>query len=95
MVGGLLRGPRNVLPAVAVFTVLGAGGQAVADAMAARAKESDGQKTDWLASRWSPLKAMSDEEYAKFIEDKILKLEVEIAIVDEKIAAVQTSRKEK
>ncbi|EFX02305.1 hypothetical protein CMQ_2354 [Grosmannia clavigera kw1407] len=91
-VGGLIRGPRNILPAIAVFSIFGATGQVAANAMSSRAAESTGEKTDWLASRWSPLRAMSDDEYAQFIQDKILKLDVELSMIDDKIAALEAAK---
>lgn len=62
------------------------------NALASRAKDSTSPKTDWLASRWSPVTAMSDDDYARFIEDKILKLDVEMSMIDDKIAALEAGK---
>ncbi len=74
-----------------MFSVLGAAGQAVANTMPA-ADAADSKKTSWLDSKWSPVKALSDDEYAKFIDDKILQLEVEISLIDDKLAALRAGK---
>ncbi|EJT81065.1 hypothetical protein GGTG_01052 [Gaeumannomyces tritici R3-111a-1] len=93
--GLLARGPRNMLPSALAFSLLGAGGQAIANNMAERAP---GPKRDWLASKWSPLTRLTDEEYEKILEERILKLEVEIALAEDRIshlrAAAQNSAAE-
>ncbi|CAK7273622.1 hypothetical protein SEPCBS119000_005754 [Sporothrix epigloea] len=97
VVGGMLRGPRNILPAIAVFSLFGAGGQAIINALptgddaAAQAKPN----SSWLHSKWSPLTPMTDAQYAAYIDDKILKLDVEIAMLDEKLAALWAKKSER
>ncbi|KLU89117.1 hypothetical protein MAPG_08093 [Magnaporthiopsis poae ATCC 64411] len=86
--GLIARGPRNMLPSALAFSLLGAGGQAVANNMAERAP---GPKTDWLASKWSPLTRLTDEEYEKILEERILKLEVEIALVEDRISHLRAT----
>lgn len=49
------------------------------------------EKTSILASKWSPLKKLTDQEYEKLLEEKILKLDAEIAIIDDNIAALKAS----
>jgi hypothetical protein len=48
-------------------------------------------KTSWLDSKWSPLQRLSDKDYMDKIEEKILRLNAEIAIIDENIAALKES----
>lgn len=38
---------------------------------------------------WSPVKVMSDEEYAELLQQKMMKVDVEIAILDDRIAALR------
>ncbi|KAL5347629.1 hypothetical protein ACLOAV_007038 [Pseudogymnoascus australis] len=90
-IGGLLRSRRNVLPGTLIFATFGALGQAAynyADSREGR-KEGEGEKGGWLDSRWSPVKALSDEEYGKILEERMLKLEAEIALIDESIREVK------
>ncbi|ERT01228.1 hypothetical protein HMPREF1624_02470 [Sporothrix schenckii ATCC 58251] len=91
-VGGSLRGPRNILPAVAIFSIFGASGQAVLNAMSTGATPDAKSKSDWLASKWSPVTPMTDTEYATFIQDKILKLDVEVSMIDDQLAALRARK---
>ncbi|KAL8999373.1 MAG: hypothetical protein Q9169_001799 [Polycauliona sp. 2 TL-2023] len=48
-----------------------------------------------LNSKWSPMKVLSDEQYEKMLRTKLLRVEAELAIVDEDIEKVkQTERDE-
>ena len=40
-------------------------------------------------SKWMPLKSLSNEKYAQMLNDKLLRLEVEISMIDDKIANLQ------
>jgi hypothetical protein len=40
-------------------------------------------------SRWVPLKSLSDEEYKRILNEKLLSIEAEIALLDEKILEIQ------
>ena len=44
--------------------------------------------------RWSPVKVMSNEEYAELLKEKMMKVDVEIALLDDKIAALREQAKE-
>ncbi|CAK7242322.1 MAG: hypothetical protein STHCBS139747_003810 [Sporothrix thermara] len=95
LVGGMLRGPRNILPAMAIFSIFGASGQAVLNKMPsgdAAADPNAKPKSSWLDSKWSPVTPMTDAQYAAFIDDKILKLDVELAMIDDKLAALRASK---
>jgi hypothetical protein len=81
-VGLLLRGPRSLLPGSIVFSLLGAGGQLASNRWSG--SENLAKKTNgWFTSGWSPLTKLSDEEYKAILEEKILRLEAELAILDE------------
>lgn len=86
-----------MLPGTLIFATFGALGQAAynyADSREGR-KEGEGEKGGWLDSRWSPVKALSDEEYGRILEERLLKLEAEIALVDESIEGVRREVGEK
>lgn len=72
------------------MTMLGAGGQAIIDATAGT-RDPSAPKRSWLESKWVPITPLSDQQYAEFLEDKILKAEAEIAIIDENIDALRKS----
>ncbi|KAJ9136723.1 hypothetical protein NKR23_g9590 [Pleurostoma richardsiae] len=93
VIGGLLRGPRNVLPGAIVFSLFGVGGQALANGLSSEGVKQE-KNTSWLDSKWSPVKRLTDEQYEKVLEEKILQLEVEIALVDDKIADIRASQQQ-
>jgi hypothetical protein len=92
----LLRSRRNVIPGAVIFATIGGLGQAVYNYADARESEKVGNegggegegKRGWLNSKWSPVKALSDEEYGRILEERLLRVNAEIAILDESIAAV-------
>ncbi|KAG5986109.1 hypothetical protein E4U43_005664 [Claviceps pusilla] len=95
-VAGLARGPTRLLPAIVISGLIGSGGQAIANRWssgpgAAQAKE-DG--TSWLW-KMSPLKKLTDEEYMDMMKEKILKVEVDIALIDDRIAELRAAEKAK
>ncbi|KAF4500350.1 hypothetical protein FAGAP_3441 [Fusarium agapanthi] len=87
-VGGLIRGPKNILPAMLVFTTVGAGGQMIANRMATRKpKVHDEKESFW--SRWSPLKKLTDQEYRDMMSEKMLRIDADIALIDDRIAELK------
>ncbi|KAL9639702.1 MAG: hypothetical protein Q9204_000992 [Flavoplaca sp. TL-2023a] len=42
-----------------------------------------------LNSKWSPMKVLSDEQYEKILREKLLRVEAELAIVDDDIEKVK------
>ncbi|KAI1743599.1 hypothetical protein F4680DRAFT_408704 [Xylaria scruposa] len=89
MVGGMIRGPRNILPGMLFFGTLGAGTSYVSQRT--RGDDSN-RKTSWLDSKWSPMQRLSDRDYMNKIEEKILRLDAEIAIIDDNIASLKSSQ---
>lgn len=47
------------------------------------------EKKSIFSSRWSPLKKLTDDEYRHVMSEKMLKLDAEIALIDEKIAELR------
>ncbi|KAL1862967.1 hypothetical protein VTK73DRAFT_6578 [Phialemonium thermophilum] len=92
MLGGMMRGPRNVLPGMVVFSMLGAGGQAVANTVDPSAWKNIGNR--FLSSKWSPVTPISDEDYKKILEEKLLKVEAELAILDDNIKTLRASEQQ-
>jgi hypothetical protein len=41
------------------------------------------------SSKWSPVKALSDEQYEELLQEKLLRVEAEIAVLDEHINALK------
>lgn len=82
-----------MIPGAIMFAIFGAAGQAmynIADARnSERIEEKKELKDSWLNSKWSPMKVLSDEEYKKMLEEKLLKINVELALVDESIESLK------
>lgn len=105
VIGGLLRGPRNIIPGTVMFTVFGYVGQTIYDVLDARHSEqvaSDAQaavegqrnkgKPFWVklaGMKWSPVTFLSNEEYANTLKETLLKVDAEIALLDEEVERLQ------
>lgn len=46
---------------------------------------------NWKQSRWSPLKRLTDDEYIDLMMEKKLKVSVEIALIDDRIAELRAA----
>jgi hypothetical protein len=46
-------------------------------------------RSRWLDSEWSPVKVLSDDEYEGMLQEKLLRLKAEIALIDENIVELQ------
>ena len=100
-IGGLSRGPRNIIPGTIMFTLFGFLGQTVFNALdaqhskqvaidiqAAAEGKTQGRKRFWervAEMKWSPLTVVSDEDYGNLLKEKLLRVEAEIALVDEEM----------
>ncbi|XDG00532.1 hypothetical protein ABKA04_000147 [Annulohypoxylon sp. FPYF3050] len=92
MVGGMIRGPRNIIPGVLVFGTLGGAGEYLFQRFKNSSKEKDPKpKSSWLDSKWSPMKKLSDREYEEMLQERLLRLDAEISIIDDNIAALRES----
>ncbi|RFU75855.1 beta-ketoacyl synthase [Trichoderma arundinaceum] len=85
-VAGLIR---KILPAMAVWGVVGAGGQMIANGMSNRKPKVRDENDSWLRSRWSPLKKLTDQEYIDMMDEKILRVDADIALIDDRIAELR------
>jgi hypothetical protein len=43
-------------------------------------------------SKWTPLKALSDQQYDEMLQQNLLKIDVEISMIDEKIATLKAAK---
>ncbi|KAF4551229.1 Hypothetical protein D9617_14g076860 [Elsinoe fawcettii] len=95
-IGLLTRGKRNALPGGLMFSIFGAAGQGVYNALDAAnsQKVEEGRKKEgylqWMAKqKWSPFSILTDAEYEEILKEKILKLDVEIALIDDRMQALR------
>jgi hypothetical protein len=87
---------RSVVPGGVLFAILGAAGQtlySIADArhstLTLKTANSNSE-IRWLNSKWSPVKVLSDVEYENMLQEKLLRIDAEIAMVDESIMRVRS-----
>lgn len=52
-------------------------------------KQAPAPKASWMNAKWSPVKVLSDDEYENLLREKLLRVDADIAILDESIAAVK------
>jgi len=101
-VAALIRGRSNVIPGMIVFSLFGCLGQLSYHAIS-RSQQAALSNPDQppapsflqiLASKkWIPMKSLSDEEYEGMLQEKLVKVEAEIALLDEDIAALRAREK--
>ncbi|KAM0273951.1 hypothetical protein ACHAQH_008094 [Verticillium albo-atrum] len=89
VVGGLIRGPSNILPGFIIFSLAGGIGQAFTNRLVNA--PADPNSKSILQSKWSPLKKLTDDEYRDLMDEKILRVDTEIALIDDKIAELRAS----
>jgi hypothetical protein len=84
------------MPGFVAFSVLGCVGQLSYNAIDAWQAEQQGKPArSWLErvadSRWVPIKSLSDEKYKEMLQEKLLTVEADIALLDERIQALRDS----
>lgn len=93
LTGGALRGRGNILPGAIVLGLVGLGGQLGMTAFAANADAPAREKRPLLDrlsdSKWWPLKSLSDEDYECELQEKLVGLEAEMQMIDEKISTLR------
>ena len=89
--GFLMRGRSSIIPGILTFSLLGFASQSLysrLDERKSRSLESTQQKPLWhriADMKWSPMKVLTDEEYGEMLREKLIKVEADIAILDEDI----------
>ncbi|KAF4633351.1 hypothetical protein G7Y89_g4768 [Cudoniella acicularis] len=98
-VGGLLRGRKNIIPGTLMFALFGAAGQYMYNMADARdspspvPQDSRG-KNLWMNSKWSPMKVLTDVEYEDMLREKLLRVNAQIALIDENIEALRAQERD-
>lgn len=78
-----------------MFSLFGAGGQKAVNSYYRRRAEREKEEKEgggFLASKWSPVTKLSDEEYEGILREKLLEVEVQLALLDEQIDQVKASQ---
>ena len=88
-----------------MFTLFGYVGQTVYNKLDAKYSEQatvemhderEDKKGLWhkvAEMRWSPMKKLSDEEYGNLLKERLLRIEADIALVDEELEKVRSEEK--
>ena len=91
-------GPKNIVPGMIFFSLFGGAGQLAANAINWNTNPEESATEGFLKSKWSPVTFLTDDEYQKILEEKLLRVDVEIALVDDNIkelrAAEEQSKKQ-
>jgi hypothetical protein len=103
--GLLFRGPRNVIPGTLMFSLFGWSGQQGYNYLDSRnsqelreqaqlraqgeLKPKDNIVQKFAKSKWSPMSVLTDEQYEAMLQEKLLNVEAQIAIIDERIEGVK------
>ncbi|RDW79262.1 uncharacterized protein DSM5745_06114 [Aspergillus mulundensis] len=91
-----LMGGRFI-PGLVVFSLCGYLGQVSYNAIDEWQLEQAGKPskpllTRMAESKWIPLKSLSDDEYRGILSEKLLTIEAEIALIDDKIEELQKAK---
>ncbi|QQK42441.1 NADH-cytochrome B5 reductase [Penicillium digitatum] len=91
-----LMGGRLV-PGAIIFSILGYCGQSVFNRVDAWQLENAHKTSKPLMqrmaeSKWIPLRSLSDQEYRDMLSEKLLSIDAEIALLDDKIEELEKSR---
>ncbi|KAJ5250069.1 hypothetical protein N7489_000479 [Penicillium chrysogenum] len=91
-----LMGGRLV-PGTIIFSLLGYCGQSVFNRVDAWQMENAHKTSKPLMqrmaeSKWVPLRTLSDQEYREMLSEKLLSIDAEIALLDDKIQELEKSR---
>lgn len=88
-------GPRNAIPGAIMFSLFGFLGQTASNYYdkTDMAVSDEPQLNFWqkfAGLKWMPVQVLKDGEYEDMLRERQLKLEAEIALVDERIEALKT-----
>jgi hypothetical protein len=61
----------------------------------ASSERSESRLKNVLSSSWSPVKMLTKEEHVKILSEKLLRVDAEVAILDEEIASLQKQQSER
>ena len=105
MLSAIRRSPGSAIPGILLFSGLGYGGQKTfnvlddwhtrnhitnsLDPNRGELPKKQGYLDRLASMKWSPVEKMSDREYAEYLEEKVVGLEAELALLDDGIKAIK------
>ena len=84
-----------------VWSVVGLSGQFVVDALwSVLRKQRQGPSNQSLfdrimSSKWSPMKKLTDEEYENMLQERLVRIEAEIALLDDDLNKLKSKNDNK
>ncbi|OJD30621.1 uncharacterized protein BKCO1_5800072 [Diplodia corticola] len=92
IVAAVTRSRAHIIPGAVMFSLFGFAGQhlySFLDSIHAASADKPAEGKSWFRkladSRFSPVKVLSEGEYEQLLREKLLKVQVELALVDEAI----------
>jgi len=96
LTGAVFRGRSNIIPGALVLGFFGWAGQALLDkrtATPATPKENKPKRGFWESmTSIGAVSRLSNDEYAQMLKERMFKLDVEIALLDDKIDALKKNQ---
>lgn len=97
--GFLFRGRSNVIPGALGMAFFGFAGQAIYNrwtAVPGQQMSEKPKKSFWQSmTNLGLVEHLTDEQYAQMLKERQLKVDVEIAVLDDKIAALRKQQQER
>lgn len=107
VLGPVFRGVSNIIPGAIMWSIFGFVGQHAYNALDARQyrkaleaqarAEENKEPENWMQrlakKKWSPMTVISDDEYVNILSEKLLKIETDIALIDDRIAELREEQK--
>ena len=94
----LTRGRSNVIPGALMFSLFGFLGQIGYNKYNERRDVDEPPKPGFWKrmseKSWSPVTVMTNDEYTEMLKEKMLKIDVEISILEDRIQALREQQKE-
>ena len=94
-----------MVPGIIVFSIFGSLSQAIYNSVDASRStsfsvdHSDTPSANFLqnlaSKKWIPMKSLSDKEYEGMLREKLLKVEVEMAVIDDDIKKLKAKKDSK
>jgi len=87
----------RLVPGAIIFSLLGYCGQSIFNGVDAwQLANANTTRKPFMQrmadSKWIPLRSLSDQEYRGMLSEKLLSIEAEIALLDDKIEELEKSR---
>ena len=93
-VAAITRGRSNAIPGTIMFALFGFFGQIAVNKFTStrETRAAESQEGFWKRmgdKKWTPFTVLNDEQYVAMLKERLFKVDVELAVIDEKIAALK------